>query len=61
MSVGKIALGVFLGNLAFGALAWIAVATVAEDAHTKALVGSADADYSAMVARAHSDEHAPRR
>lgn len=46
---GKIALGVFLGNLAFGVLVWIAVAMVADNARTNALVSGADAEYSTMA------------
>jgi hypothetical protein len=53
MSVGKIALGVFLGNLMFGVIAWIVLSFTLDRAETRAAVAQTDAQYQAMQARPH--------
>jgi hypothetical protein len=55
MSVAKIALGVFLGNLMFGVLAWLVMG--AWLSHTQAAVVGAETDaaYNAMQARRAAD------
>lgn len=51
MSIGKIALGVFLGNLMFGVIAWIALSFTLDGAATRAAVSQTDAQFRAMQAR----------
>ena len=51
MSVRTIALGVFLGNLAFGVLAFIIVSFLAESRRTQSIVDEANASYNAMLER----------
>lgn len=51
MSVGKIALGVFLGNLAFGMLAFLVFSFLVESQRSQATVDEANASYNAMMER----------
>jgi hypothetical protein len=50
MSIGKIALGVFLGNLMCGVIAWRVLSVALDHAETQSSVAQADADYSALRA-----------
>lgn len=51
MSVGKIALGVFLGNLATAVLSLMVYSFVAQGQQSQAAVDSANAAYNAMIER----------
>lgn len=50
MNIGKIALGVFLGNLMFAVLAWLVIAMAGAGSQSAALQAEANAQYDAMTA-----------
>lgn len=58
MKVRDIALGVFIGNVLFGIVAWIVFGFAAESVRTDTLSSQINSDYSAMQARQQADDMA---
>lgn len=53
MSIWKIAIGVFLGNLAFALLAWMVISVVDTGVRDRAMIQATDAEYNAVMQQAH--------